>query len=682
MTSEPTVRTTVAIIQARMASTRLPGKVLADLGGTPMLGWIVGAARMIPGVDEVVVATSDVADDDPIETWGKTENVRVVRGPLEDVLARFVKAADSVGAGIVLRLTADCPFLDPHVAGQVLALMRIEGADYASNTQPATWADGLDCEAVTIEALRQAATCATRPSDREHVTPFVYRHRASFRCVNLRCPIPGLEAHRWTVDDPADLERARAMAPHLRPGASFGETLEAAGRLPHAETAARNEGFSLSKSREALPRITDFTASNTRFRETVRRIPLASQTFSKSSLQLPAPFAPLFVTHAQGARIFDVDGNEYVDVMMSLLPVILGYCDADVDAAITDQLGRGIIHSMPTGLEFELAEILARLVPSAEQTRFGKNGSDATAGAIRLARALTGKEHIIACGYHGWQDWYIGGTARHFGVPQAVRDLVHMVPYNDLEALEQVLKTHAGTVAAVIMEPMNTTYPAPGYLEEVRALTHRHDALLVFDEVITGFRFALGGAQELFGVAPDLTAFGKGMANGMPLSAVTGPAELMKMSEEIFFSFTNGGEALSLAAAVATLRKLERDRVPDQLEARGLVLHEAVMRELGAVGLQDIIGFNGHPSWKIMAVHDHPSARKEAIKTFLLKELIARGVLFSVSHNICAAHGEAELSHVVRAWKEVAPLLAEELAKGQLEARLPCPVIEPVFKVR
>ena len=301
----------------------------------------------------------------------------------------------------------------------------------------------------------------------------------------------------------------------------------------------------------------------------LKTIPLGSQTFSKSHTNYPLGVSPLFAARGKGAHVWDADGNEYVDMVGALAAVTLGYDDPDVTAAVKAQIEDGVIFSLPHPLEIECAEAIVRLVPSAEMVRFGKNGSDATAGAIRVARAFTGRDRVAACGYHGWQDWYIGSTARNKGVPKAVRDLTHSFPYNDAGALDALLKSRPGEFAAVILEPMNATEPKTGYLAEVKAVAHRHGALLVFDETITGFRYANGGAQQLFGVVPDLTTLGKGMANGYPLSAVAGRTDVMKEMEEVLFSFTMGGETLSLAAAVATMRKLEREPVIDRMATTG-----------------------------------------------------------------------------------------------------------------
>src|SRR6185312_4158210 len=208
-----------------------------------------------------------------------------------------------------------------------------------------------------------------------------------------------------------------------------------------------------------------------------RTIPLCTQTFSKSKTQFPYGVSPFYAARAQGSHLWDADGNEYIDFISSLCAVTLGYNDPDVTAAVRAQLDNGVIFSLPTELEVQVSELLVELVPCAERVRFGKNGSDATAGAVRLARAFTGRDRVAVCGYHGWQDWYIGATARHRGVPQAVRDLTHNFPFNDLQALETLFDTHAGEFAAVILEPMNVVAPAAGYLEGVRDLAHKHGAL-------------------------------------------------------------------------------------------------------------------------------------------------------------------------------------------------------------
>lgn len=411
-------------------------------------------------------------------------------------------------------------------------------------------------------------------------------------------------------------------------------------------------------------------------------IPLGSQTFSKSKIQYPVGAAPLFVTRGSGGRVWDVDGHAYVDLVCALLPIVLGYGDTDTDAAIAAQLKNGIVFSLATELEVELAEKLVQIIPCAEAVRFGKNGSDATAAAIRLARAFTGRDHVIACGYHGWHDWYIGATVRNKGIPTAVGQLTHRVPFNNLDAVRDLLTQHPDNVAAVMLETVGAEEPANGYLESLKELAHRHGALLVFDETITGFRVSLGGAQAYYGVTPDLATFGKAMANGMPLSAVVGRADVMREMEEVFFSSTFGGETLSLAAALAVIKKMQEQPVIETLwrtgESLALRAREIIQRH----GLGETIQLKGIAPWKIIVFADTRGTRKEAIKTLFIKEMLRHGVLINSTHNVCFAHNEQDMQRVLDAYEKTLAMVAQELESGALEQRLGVPVIMPVFSVR
>jgi len=407
-----------------------------------------------------------------------------------------------------------------------------------------------------------------------------------------------------------------------------------------------------------------------------RTIPLGAQTFSKSVTQFPLGASPYFAARAKGSRLWDVDGNEYVDFVNALCSVTLGYADPDVNEAVSRQLADGTIFSLSHALEAECAERIVRLVPCAEKVRFGKNGSDATAGAVRIARAATGRDHVLVCGYHGWQDWYIGSTARNLGVPEATRALTHSFPYDDLPALAAALDRLKGQVAAVILEPMNVRFPSPGYLEGVQRLAREAGAVLVFDETITGFRFAKGGAQALFGVTPDLCTLGKGVANGFPLSAVAGRADLMALMEEVFFSFTMGGEALSLAAACATMDKLEREPVVETMAARGTELMAGAAALCARHGLGDAVTVAGHPSWSFLMIGDLE------LKTLFLQEVFARGALTLGTHNMSYAHTEADVAFLLGVYDEVFAGLAAALAEGDVRSRLRCDPLQPLFKVR
>lgn len=426
----------------------------------------------------------------------------------------------------------------------------------------------------------------------------------------------------------------------------------------------------------------EFVKSEAMLKRAERVIPLGSQTFSKSRTQFPVGVSPLFMDRASGCRLWDIDGNEYIDFISSLCAVTLGYSDPDVDGAVREQLGRGVIFSLPGKLEAEVAELICEMVPCAERVRFGKNGSDATAGAIRLARAFTGRDRVALCGYHGWQDWYIGTTARNLGVPSATSSLSHPFMYNDLDSLERLLLDNLDGFAAIILEPMNLEFPKTGFLEGVRELADRHSAVLIFDETITGFRYSNGGAQQYFGVVPDLATFGKGLANGYPVSAIAGRADIMQMMEDVFFSFTFGGELLSLAAAKATLEKLKREPITDKIAATGHTIMAGTRAAIDASDMRHVLDIKGHPSWSFLTIADQPNASAFEIKTWLMQEWHQRGILSYGSHNVSYCHGDSEVSTLLNAYNSMLSELRQLLETDSLSRALRCPPLQPLFKVR
>ena len=425
-----------------------------------------------------------------------------------------------------------------------------------------------------------------------------------------------------------------------------------------------------------------YAKSEEQLKRAEQTVPLGSQTFSKSRTQYPVGISPLYAARAKGAQIWDVDGNRYIDLVSSLASITLGYGDSEVSKAVKKQLRLGVSLSLPAKLEAEVSELIVEMVPSAEMVRFGKNGSDATSAAIRLARAFTGRDHIIVCGYHGWQDWYIGSTTRNKGVPESVSSLTHKFEYNNIESLKVVLDSLNGQVAAVIMEPMNATYPVPGFLEGVLALTHQAGALLIFDETITGFRYSKGGAQELFGITPDLSTFGKGLANGFPLSAVVGRRDVMMEMEEIFFSGTFGGELLSLAAARTVLQRQMKEDVCGELSSNGLDLSDQTERIIAENGLEGMLKISGHPSWRFLNWTATENYSVDEIKTFFMQEIFKRGVLVLSTHNVSLAHKPQIVERISDAYGEVFCEMRRVIDAGTLRQKLEVEPLKPLFKVR
>jgi glutamate-1-semialdehyde 2,1-aminomutase/spore coat polysaccharide biosynthesis protein SpsF len=680
----------VGVIQARMASTRLPGKVLADIAGHAMLWHVVSRVYAARRLDQVVVATSNEPSDDAIAMFCATNRFECFRGNARDVLDRFYRAAKYYGADAIVRITADCPLIDPRVIDRLVDVYYQGSYDYVTNTLRYTYPDGLDAEVFSFDALQRAFREARKPADREHVTSY-FRTSGSYRLCNVECDVDLSRRNlRWTVDEPADLEFVRAVYAYLWPQRQlFGmdDVLQLLDQKPELidmnRGIVRNEGYYRSLLTEPpIPPQERLLRRSCELKERARQlIPSCTQTFSKGPTQFVQGIAPVFLARGKGSHVWDLDGNEYIDYPMALGPIILGHNYPAVTDAVMRQITDGTTFSLPHPLEVELAETLVKIIPCAEMVRFAKNGSDATSGAVRVARAYTGREIIACCGYHGWQDWYIGTTTRNRGVPKAVRELTIPFEYNSVDSLKRVFDEHDGQVASVIMEPVGLLEPRDGFLERVQELAHREGALLIFDEIVTGFRLAMAGAQEYFGVTPDLACFGKAMANGYPISAVVGRRDIMKLCDEVFFSFTFGGEALSLAAAVATINEMREKNVIGHLWEQGQKLkdgYNVLARQFGAERYTECIGF---PPRTVITFKDETGAESLVLKSLFQQECLKRGVLFSAAgHNICYSHSNADIERTLHVYRTAMEIVTEAIKSGDPLQSLEGQPVQPVFR--
>ncbi len=417
------------------------------------------------------------------------------------------------------------------------------------------------------------------------------------------------------------------------------------------------------------------------FEKAIKRIPLASQTFSKSITQYPYGAAPLFIKKAKGSIAVDLDGNRYIDLVASLGAVTIGYADSGQIRSIKKQLKRGSIFSLPSTVEYEVAELLCTIIPSAEKVRFAKNGTDATSGAIRLARAYTGKNHVIACGYHGWQDWFVAGTSKNLGVPKVLERLIHNVKFGDVDEVKTVFEYLQADVAAVIVEPFSSQYPVGDYLHNLRKYCSEKGILLIFDETVTGFRVSTGGAQELVQVTPDLSCFGKGLANGYPLAALVGKHEIMDLMKDVFLSGTFGGDTISLAAARFSITKYIDDGVAAGLECRG----RRFQSQLDAIlnkETKEVFSLVGHPSWFFHKWSLPEDVDTDAVKTLFLQELLKNGVMALSTINVMFALSDRQIDQCAETYAHILNEIAVNLDDGWITSRLQAKPIRPLFRIR
>ena len=413
-----------------------------------------------------------------------------------------------------------------------------------------------------------------------------------------------------------------------------------------------------------------------------RSIPLGSQTFSKSKVQYPVGNAPLFIDRGKGTFVWDIDGNKYIDLVNGLASVTIGYCNKFIDSDVKKQMKKGTIFTLPGILEAEVAELIIQTVPSAEMVRFAKNGSDATTAAIRLARAYTNRDEIAICGYHSWQDWYIGTTSMNRGVPESIKNLSHTFKYNDIASLENIFNSYPKKIAAIIMEPMNSEYPKDNFLQKVKDLAEKNGAVLIFDETITGYRYSRGGAQYEFGVIPDLTTLGKGIANGYPLSALAGKKDIMKDLEKVFFSGTFGGELLSLAAAKSVIQMHIKSDVTSEISRRGMRVSQELEKIILNHNLGDFLNLTGHPTWKFINWYGTSTLSVPQIKTYFMQEMFKKGILVLSTHNNSLSLTGNIADRVICVYDEVLRDISQSISNNSIQRKLHSPPIEPLLVLR
>ena len=661
---------TVAIVQARVGSTRFPNKVMRPMAGTPMIGLLLGRLASSRRIDCIAVATSDAPANEPMVDYVRQLGHIVYRGSENDVLDRYYQAAREAGADIVVRITGDCPLIDPAVVDAVIDVYEKQGVDYASNVSPPTFPDGLDTEVFSFKALETAWREARAQPEREHVTPFI---RESGRFAQANYSSGGdASSERWTVDEPEDFAVVQKVYEHFHPRRDFGwhEVLALSKQHPEWFMAnkhlARNEGAVLGTGQKLWKRAK-------------RVIPGGNMLLSKRAEMFLPERWPAYFSKAKGCRVWDLDNNEYIDMsIMGIGTNTLGYGHPDVDAAVREVVDKGNMSTLNCPEEVYLAERLVAMHPWAEMARFARSGGEANAIAIRIARAAAGKDKVAVCGYHGWHDWYLAANLAddssldgHLlpglepkGVPRNLRGSILPFNYNDFDTLERL--TRDQEVGVIKMEVARTYSPQNDFLPRVRKLASERGIVLIFDECSSGFRQTFGGLHKLYGVEPDMAMFGKTLGNGYAITATIGRREIMEAAQSTFISSTFWTERIGPAAALKTLEVMERLKSWEVITAIGNDVG-ARWQALGKKhGLK--VELNGIPALLGFSI---PSPQMIKYKTLITQEMLKKGYLAGTSIYPCTEH-TPEL--VDRYFADLEPLFA--LIKECEDGRSVDPLLE------
>lgn len=662
-----------------MGATRFPNKVMQPIRDAPMIGVLLQRLARARKLDGIVVATSRDRRNAPLVDYVRELGYPVYEGSENDVLDRYYQAARTMQADIVVRITGDCPLVDPALVDEVIGEFKRSGADYASNIAPPTYPDGLDTEVFTFAALERAQREANRPHQREHVTPFI-REASDFRRINCAYQ-RDLSRERWTVDEPEDLTVVEQVFRHFAPRTDFSwqEVLELREERPSLFAAnqhlARNEGTALGTGQKLWKRAK-------------RVIPGGNMLLSKRAEMFLPDLWPTYFSKAKGCRVWDLDGREYIDMsLMGIGTNTLGYGQADVDDAVRATIAAGNMSTLNCPEEVYLAERLIELHPWASMARFARSGGEANAVAVRIARAASGKDKIAICGYHGWHDWYLAANlgddqqlAGHLlpglepkGVPQNLRGTVLPFNYNRFDELQALVNAH--DIGAIQMEVSRNQGPAGDFLQQVRRLATDRGIVLIFDECTSGFRQTYGGLHKLYGVEPDMALFGKALGNGYAITATIGRREVMEAAQTTFISSTFWTERIGPTAALKTLEVMERVQSWGRITQTGRDITARWTALAAKHGL--VINTSGLPA---LTGFSFPGQNALVYKTLITQEMLDKGFLAGTSVYACTEHTSDIIERYFDALDPVFALIRECLDGRDVTSLLKGPVCHAGFK--
>lgn len=627
----------VAIVQARVGSMRLPNKVMRLINGVPMIEIILRRLKRSKKLNDIIVATSDENNNTNLVNHVKNLGFSYIKGSEEDVLDRYYEAAKHINADVIVRITGDCPLVDPILVDEFITKFKESNVDYYSNTLSPTFPDGLDVELIRFEALKKAHIESTKQSHREHVTTYIKDSDKFLKKNHVHTY--DYSKLRWTVDDPEDLQVITDIFDYFKPNIYFGwkqvlelyynntQIFSANSQIP------RNQGESMNKGQKLWKRAKKI-------------IPGGSMLFSKRpELFLPNQW-PTYYKQAKGCKVWDLEGREYID--MSLMGVgtnILGYGHPDVDEAVSNIIMSGNMSTLNCPEDVFLAERLIALHPWSDMVRFARSGGEANSIAIRIARAASGRDKVAVCGYHGWHDWYLSANLLNKkeldghllagletqGVPRNLQGTVFTFKYNNYEELENLINTE--DIGVIKMEVERTEKPNNDFLNKVRKLADKNNIILIFDECTSGFRETFGGIHKKYLVEPDMAIFGKALGNGYAITAIIGRRHIMEYAQSTFISSTFWTERIGPVAALKTLEIMEKKKSWKIITDKGIEYRKRLTKLAKKYDIK--ISINGIPA---LTGFNFESKNSIEYKTLISQEMLSRGFLAGNSVYFCTEH--------------------------------------------
>ncbi len=692
----------IGITQARISSSRLPKKVLLEIKEKTLLEYHLERAKHSKLVTEWIVATTTEIEAEKICLIANKLNIISYQGSLDDVLDRFYQCLIGKNPDYVVRITSDCPLIDASLIDESIAFCIDNQLSYFCNQENSNFPDGLDVEVFSYGALENAWKLANIKSDREHVTPFIRRNTNYLHTSLLASESEKIYAKlRMTVDELVDFQVIKKLIESLGADKSWkvyaDYLIENTNLQEINQHIFRNEGYMNSKLKDIkLRQIENFTFSTT-YREQIHDlIPGGAHTYSKGDDQFPL-LSPAAIAYGKGSHLWDIDGNEYLDCSMGLSSVSLGHGYEPVLNRVKQELERGVNFQRPSVLEKEMAEKFLALVPQHDMIKFAKNGSIVTSAAVKLARAKTGRKLVALATrpFYSYDDWFIGTTACNKGVPDEITNLSVQFNPCDIDSLENLFETYPNQIACVITEPETNicgnnctcTKNVGDFLREAIDLTHKHGALFIVDEMVTGFKTALPGSITKYSIKPDMATWGKGIANGFSFCALTGTRDVMELGgirnigeEKVFLiSTTHGGETHAMAAALASIKEFEDNSVIEHNQSLTKKLIELCSYLLNKYDLSNFVQLISSEWMPTFIFKDNTTQVSSGYRTLFMQEMIKRGVLFQGAFIPCFSHNEDDIWYFAKAFEESLVVYAKALQEGYEKYLIGMPA-KPVFR--
>lgn len=696
----------IGVTQARIGSTRLPGKVLMSINNKTLLEYHLERAIQSKLVKKWIVATTNEKDSDLICELASKLSLSSYKGSLNDVLDRFYNAVKNEKPDYVVRITSDCPLIDPQIIDCLVKMCVKEKLDYASNTLLPSFPDGVDVEVFTFKALEKAWKEAILSSEREHVTPYIWKNssffnKTLFTSSNVKSDIDFSDI-RLTVDQQEDFDLVKILIESLGCNLSYlgyvNFLKENQLILKINSDIQRNEGFMKSLEQETikLREITNFSQSDEYRNQIHDLIPGGAHTYSKGDDQFPQ-LSPAAIAYGKGAYVWDIDGNQFLDCSMGLTSVSLGHAYEPVLNKVKAELDNGVNFQRPAVIEKEMAEAFLSLIPQHDMVKFAKNGSIVTTAAVKLARAKTGRKLVafpFDHPFYSYDDWFIGKTACNAGVPEEIQNLSVTFKSCDLNSLNELFEKYPNQIACVITEPERSAYgngqfgdEAKLFLEQAVNLTHKNGALFIIDEMITGFKTAFPGSMTKFNLNPDMATWGKGIANGFSFCALTGKKEIMELGgirnvgeEKVFLtSTTHGGETHTIAAGLACIEEFNTKEIIEHNHEIGNYLIVNVNEMINKMEMNDFVEIIPANWMPVFIFKDITKSISMPFRTLAMQEMIKRGVLFQGAFVPCFSHTKQDIDYFVKAFEDTLQVYKMALKEG-VEKYLKGNSVKPVFR--